>query len=189
MNWFQKVCSPIMTDESGQPRTFYHGTDERFENFERRPGKRYVLFSEFDVNSPGHFFSETPENASNYGRNVMERQLDVNKLLLDPNVYPHMGVDRLPPELEEDLRYILEPMIQDDETQGKWIEVGTHTSPVRDDDWIYNVVQPGGLHWDALDNEEVVNRMKELGYDATYVNEDEGRSIFVVDSKQIYPVK
>jgi len=183
-----KISSPIMTDEHGQPRTFYHGTDEKFDQFERRPGKRYVLFSDFDVESPGHFFSETMEDAAGYGRNIMRRYLDVNKILLNPDEFPHLGVDRLPPDLEDELRYILEPMIKHDEKLGNWIEVGVHSYPIQDDNWIYFVIESRGLHWDALDNPEVVGRMKELGYDATYVNEDEGKSIFVVDSQQILKI-
>ena len=75
----------------------------------------------------------------------------------------------------------------------KAIEVGVHSYPVkRPGKWRLDICgcrSPEvytGMPWI---NREVVARMKELGYDATYVNEDEGRSIFVVDSKQIYPVK
>ena len=67
----------------------------------------------------GHFFAETPEHAQEYGRNVMKRHLDVNQVLLDPNEFPHLGVDKLPPDLEDELRYILEPMIQDNDYYGK----------------------------------------------------------------------
>jgi len=188
MNWLQKLCSPILTDPTGRPRTFYHGTDEKFDQFEHRPGKRYVLFSDYDVNTPGHYFSENKEDAGEYGSNVMERQLNIDRLLLDPNKYPHMSVDRFPPKLEKELQYILAPMIQED----GWLEVGVRATKVYpgDIEWIYEVVGSGGLMWDALDNPEVVTRMKELGYDGTYVDEDEGkRSIFVLDNKQIIPVK
>lgn len=197
MNWMQKITQrimpkemPLITDESGKPRSFYHGTNENFENFEHRPGKRYVLFSEFDVNTPGHFFAEDPDDAREYGRNVLERNLDVNRLLLDPNVYPHMGVDKFPPELEKDLEYILEPLIIRDPEKGDWLDVGVSSYPAKEG-WIYYVIGTEGLLWDALDNPEVVNRMKELGYDGTYVDENEPgkRSIFVLDNKQIYPVK
>lgn len=188
MSWLQKICSPILTDETGKPRTFYHGTDEEFDQFEHHPGKRYVLFSDFDVNTPGHFFSEEVETAQDFGRNVMERQLDVDRLLLDPTEYPHMSVDRFPPELEKELQYILAPMIRED----GWLEVGVRATKVYPDDeeWIYNVVGNDGLMWDALDNPEVVARMKERGYDGTYVDEGEynKRSIFVLENKQIIPV-
>lgn len=189
MNWLQKVCSPVLTDEIGQPRTFYHGTDERFEDFEVRPGKRYVLFNEFPVETQGHYFSESLEDAAQYGRNVMRRHLNVDKILLDPEEFPHMSVDRLPAYLEEELRYILAPLIEESEEYGKFIDVGVSRYYLTDNDWIYNVVHSNGLDWDVLDNPEVVERMKELGYDATYVQEDDGRSIFVVDSKQIIKVE
>lgn len=187
MNWLQKICFPILTDETGQPQTFYHGTDEKFDQFEKRPGMRYVLFSQFPVETQGHYFTDEEEKARLYGRNIMKRQLNVDKLLLDPKKYPHMGVDRFPPELEEELKYILAPMIQESES-GRYMEIGVHAMPVRDDDWIYNAIDSTGLHWDVLDNPEVVKRMKELGYDGTYVREDEGSSVFVVDNKQIIPV-
>lgn len=190
MNWLQKLCSPILTDETGQPRTFYHGTDEKFDQFKKRPGKRYVLFSDFDVESPGHFFAEEEEVAQEYGRNVMKRQLNVEKILLDPRKYKHMSVDDFPPELEEELRYILAPMIEEDEYYGKFMDIGVSRYYIKDDYWIYNAIESEGLNWDVLDNPEVVNRMKELGYDATYVGEDEGRrSIFVLDNKQIIPLE
>lgn len=185
MSWLQRISSPILTDELGQHRTFYHGTDEKFDEFEHRPGKRYILFSEHDVNAPGHFFSETEEEASQYGRNIMNRKLNVDKLLLDPHKFPHMSVDRFPDELEEELRYILAPMIQESE-DGKWLEVGMRTSPVKDDEWIYELVGTNGLLWDVLDNPGVVQRMQERGYDGTYVDEGEGqRSVFVLDNQQI----
>ncbi len=46
------------------------------------------------------------------------------------------------------------------------------------------------INWNALDNPEVVARMKERGYDGTYVDEGGGdkgseRSIFVMDNNQI----
>lgn len=179
-----------MIDETGQPRTFFHGTDQKFDQFEKRPGKRYVLFKEFPVETQGHYFSEDEETAREYGRNVMERQLDVNKILLDPRKYPHMAVDDFPPKLEEELRYILTPLIEEDDHYGQFIDVGVSRYYIKDDYWIYNVVNPEGLSWDVLDNPEVVKRMKGLGYDATYVQEDEGRrSIFVLDSKQIIPLE
>lgn len=186
LNWLKKICSPIMLDDSGNPRDFYHGTDQKFDQFEHRPGKRYVLFSEFDVNTPGHFFSETPEDAREYGRNIMQRKLNINNMLLDPKKFPHMGVDRFPDDLERDLRYILKPLIIKGEKGRAWLEVGVRTTPVRDKDWIYNLIGRNGLLWDALDNPEVVKRMKEKGYDGTYVEESEGkRSVFVTDNTQI----
>ena len=183
-----KLSSPIALDDDGNPRTFYHGTDAKFDKFEQKPGKRYVLFSEFDVNSPGHFFAEDPEFASEFGRNVMPRNLDISRFLLDPNEYPHMGVDSFPEEFEEELRYILAPMIQEKDGY-QFIEVGVGAFPIKDESWIYHLIGRNGLMWDALDNAGVVARMKERGYDATYVEEGNGkRGVFVVDSNQIYPV-
>ena len=181
-----KLGFPVVRDEHDEPKVFYHGTDKKFDKFERRPGKRYVLWSEFPVNSPGHFFTPDPEFAQEFGSNVMKRHLDINKILLDPKEYPHMGVDSFPPEFEDELRYILEPMIEKSPEGDRYVDVGVGRFYIKDDDWIYNLVTSNGMKWDALDNEGVVKRMKERGYDATYVDEAEGQhSIFVVDSGQI----
>lgn len=59
----------------------------------------------------------------------------------------------------------------------------------KDYSWIYHVVSPGGLVWDCLDNPAVAQAMKRLGYDGTFVQENEqkikDRSVFIMDADQI----
>jgi hypothetical protein len=59
----------------------------------------------------------------------------------------------------------------------------------KDYTWIYHVITPGGLMWDCLDNPKVAQAMKRLGYDGTFVQENEqkvkDRSVFVMSPDQI----
>ncbi len=164
----------------------YHGTDEKpFSRFEVRGGKRHVLFSTFDVKSGGYFFSESPHDALEYGRNVASCYIYIKNPLLDPRRDRHLGVDRLSLDKEKDLEKILRPMVYRNGDK-EYIDIGVSRYLV-DGNWIYHAVGSGGLAWDVLDNEESVRVMVGLGYDGTFVDEDKGlgRSIFVPSADQV----
>lgn len=173
----------------------FHGTDKNpFASFSYQTGIRRVLFSEFPVQSKGFFFSESPHDALEYGRNVVACYIDLKKPLLDPRADKHLGVDRLLPKKEEDLAKILLPMIAEDE-KGKFIDLGVGRHYLRTGlgsdfelQWIYYAVSSMGLNWDVLDNPASVAELQKLGYDGTFVAEPDtwlGRSIFVLDPAQI----
>jgi hypothetical protein len=176
----------------------YHGTKKKpFKEFSYQKSKRYILFSEFDVESKGFFFSESPHDALEYGPNVVACYIRLRNPLLDPRRDKYLGVDRMPYKLEIDLQKILAPMIKKDDG-GHHIElgVGKHYLQTRYSqhgrEWIYHAVDGDGLNWDALDNPGVIQRMTKLGYDGTFVAEPHtslGRSIFVPSSDQIQIVK
>ncbi len=165
----------------------YHGTDRGpFDKFTAQKSHRYVLFSSFEVESGGFFFSESPHDASEYGRYVASCYINLKNPLLDPRTDKHLGVDSLPENKEKDLEKILQPMVEKD-NYGEFIDIGIGRHYIKGNDWIYYAVGSGGLAWDVLDNKQSVNIMISLGYDGTFVEEDKGlrRSIFVPSADQV----
>lgn len=193
----------------------FHGTDKKFDQFKFTASKRYVLFSTFDVTSHGFFFTEDYKVAKKHGNNIVTAYVKMTNPLLDPRRDKHLGVDRLNVKKEAQIAFILRHMIKRHPEYGQYGEVGTSTFPVYargkgnlknvqgnlpsyhfSYDWIYNLIGSGGLHFDTLDNPQVVSSMKKLGYDGTFVDESTssngagiahplGRSIFVQDASQI----
>jgi hypothetical protein len=193
----------------------YHGTNQKFSQFEYQKSQRFVLFSAFDVQAHGFFFTEDYATAKTHGRNIVTAYVKMHNPLLDPRRDKHLAVDRLPNQKEAQIAYIVRHMITRDKTYGTAMDVGIgrhyvpnrkdaaskfddltdkqkpyfgHKGRTNDYTWVYNVIGGGGLHWDALDNPQVVASMKKLGYDGTFVVENDhptGRSIFVPDANQI----
>jgi hypothetical protein len=171
----------------------YHGTRKKFDQFSYQKSKRFVLFSEFDVESKGFFFAESPHDAVEFGPNVAACYVRMTNPLLDPRRDKHLGIDRLPYEKEWHLRKILGPMIGR-EGRELFMDLGVRRVYLRKrtyefpNQWVYEAIGPDGLDWDCLDNPGVVQKMVALGYDGTFVSEPEshiGRSIFVPSSDQI----
>lgn len=189
--------------ENGKPMILYHGTNKNpFQQFQVQSSQRHVLFTSFDVTANGFFFSESPQEALEYGRNIVACYVRMTNPLVDPRRDKHLGVDRLPYQREMHILKILGPMIQksnlgnDGDGRPKTafhIDLGVrrnYITPKRDDfphQFIYNAIGPEGVDWDLLDNPQVVQRMKQLGYDGTFVQEQSqsGRSVFVCDANQI----
>lgn len=175
----------------------YHGTDKKFDEFSYQKSKRFVLFSEFEVETRGFFFSESPHDALEYGRNIVECYINLQNPLLDPRRDRHLGIDRLPYKREMDLLKILGAAVGRDQ-HGPYIDLGVQRhwiNPKRDEfahQWIYNAVGTDGLDWDVIDNPNVIQRMRALGYDGTFVQEPEsslGRSIVVFSPDQVRMVR
>jgi len=182
MSWYKKSRS------SGRILV-YHGTDAKFEQFQYQKSVRQILFSKFDVESKGFFFFESPMDATKFGDKVIACYVNLVRPLLDPRRDHYLSVDQLPDEQLQDLRYILQPLVQPDGS----FDIGIQKYYIKDDtDWVYNAIGTGGLHWDVLDNDQVVERMRQKGYDGTFVYEPDsylGRSIFVLSSDQIEIMK
>ena len=168
----------------------YHGTNANFDKFETGvEGSRFILFSEFKVKSQGLFFSESIEDAKHYGKKIIECYVSLKNPLVDPRRDKHLAVDRLPPKKEKDLITIFEPLAED-EGGARYIDMMIHRINIKpdDNDWIYELIDSGGVHWDVMDDPGVIQRMKKLGYDGTFVHEPDdksGRSIFVFSPDQV----
>lgn len=173
----------------------YHGTNKPiFDNFSYQKSQRFVLFSAFDVESKGFFFSESPHDALEYGKNIAACYVNMKNPLIDPRRESHLGIDRLSYQKELHLLKVLGPLIQRDEKYGPYFDLGVRRVWVQNRNyefahqWIYEALGNDGIDWDCLDNPEVIKRMVSLGYDGTFVQEPEshlGRSIFVPSSNQI----
>jgi hypothetical protein len=185
-----EIVKPFET--STVPYIVYHGTNkDPFQKFQYQKSSRFVLFSQFDVQTKGFFFSESPHDALDFGKNVLACYINLKKPLLDPRRDKYLGVDRLPYEKEIDLMKILSPMIQKGE-KGHYIDYMIKRSNIQNREhprqWIYDAISDGGIVWDALDNIGVVDKMQKLGYDGTFVSEPDtklGRSIFIPNPDQV----
>jgi len=197
-NWFEnnEVAQPF--PGSTVPYLVYHGTDKHaFKQFAYQKSQRFVLFASFDVETKGFFFSESPHDAVEFGKNVVACYINLRNPLLDPRRDKNLGIEGLPDKKEIDMMKILAPMIKKD-TGGHYIDYmitknylqHRHCNSARE--WIYDAIEQEGLVWDALDNPGVVERMLKLGYDGTFVAEPNtylGRSIFIPSPNQVRMVK
>lgn len=172
----------------------YHGTRSKpFEKFELRPGKRHVLFSDFEVHTPGHFFSPHIEEAREFGPNVAKVDVDVRNPFWDPDkdrLHPRTG--RLHDEKHVHLAKLVASAVQKDEG-GHFLELGLRKHYLFPRDhwrneglpefaWAYQHLEKEGLPWDLIDHPETTRRLLKLGYDSTWVHEPElpsGRSLYV----------
>lgn len=157
-------------------RPVYHGSDVRFEKFIRHPGKRYILFSEFDVESPSFFFAPTAAEAAEYGRYVSEWRIDVGRPFLNAETEEGLDVDLLDSQRLQELAYVLEPMVKKEELPFIDLGVRRHHVDLEDEEWPMVAVGSGGLVWDVLDCAACVQRLIEIGYDGTTVHEPDSES-------------
>lgn len=197
-NWLEnnEVVQPF--PGSTVQHLVYHGTNKGpFNQFTYQKSQRFVLFSSFDVEARGFFFSESPHDALEYGSNVLACYIDLKNPLLDPRRDKNLGIDRLSYEHELKLQKVLAPMLQKND-DGHYMDIGVRRHYVKNrrrqfgHEWIYDAVRGDGLAWDALDNPGVVQRMLKMGFDGTFVAEPEswlGRSIFVPSPNQVRMVK
>jgi len=200
-------------------RPVYHGTDKDFSQFKKTQSQRFVLFSAFDVEAQGFFFTENLADAKTFGRKIITAYIRITNPLLDPRSMKHLGIDRLPYKKEAEIAFILRHMhtketpttpvryyhnnftgIQDVPEKDQLkpqrymdlmvqrYHINPNFAKEKDYSWIYNAISLGGLVWDAIDNKLVVSAMKQLGYDGTFVHENDlqlERSVFVMDENQV----
>jgi hypothetical protein len=175
-------------------RPVYHGSSEIFYNFERRKSYRTVLFSQFDVESPAHFFANTPEEAAEYGRRVSSWYIDIKRPLFNAENPRDISISSKdsPEDIREvrvfllHLKKILRPMIEKKDGI-PYIDVGVKRYLIDPKDawWPLLVFdETNGPHWDVLDNPECVKNMVSLGYDGTTVDEDNGHSWAIFSPEQ-----
>jgi len=191
-------------DKAGYKTSAYHGTNEQFTVFEKgRKSARGILFSAIPVETQGFFFAETEKDAQEFGSRVIPSRLSLDNPLVDPNRDKALAVDKFPLQKEHEIAYILTPLFEKrGEDYVAPVDLGIREVYAEKEDladtpdaydraesysvdWIYEFLGNEGIAWDVLDNQEVVSRMQELGYDGTYVEEKFGSSIFVPNASQI----
>jgi len=186
----------------------YHGTNKKFDEFKLMTGKRSVLFSEWETQAHGIFFTRSIEDAATYGKYVVECFINVkNPLVLKDR--------NLSQEAFEDIAEIAVPLVYEKGDflsfelsstssrdlarrfgDGKYTSRYTKlpdTDPDFKKDMLYNYFrgQPWeiqhGVEWSWLDNKEFVDNLRKLGYDSTETSEpnDSDSSIFVLNTNQI----
>jgi len=186
-------------DENGNLLTVYHGSDANFTVFEKEGGKRNIGgLVEYEADSKGFFLATSKDFASEYGNNVKELYANVTNPLFSPNkTYTDSEM--------ENIRYIIQPLVDADVKNGD-LEIANYTDGsiryrdnsfyrVPENVWQRYASTETGIDWEYIDSDafnEVVNRMKEKGYDGTFVDElqqdEDGNSIssiFVFNSNQI----
>jgi len=196
--WFENTENVSPFVGSTVPYLVYHGTNKNhFSKFQYQKSQRSVLFASFDVQANGFFFSESPHDALQFGKNVAACYINLKNPLLDPRRDKHLSINELSPKKELDIMKILAPMIEKDQ-KGHYIDYMIHKRYLQHDrrssprEWLYDAVDSGGIVWDVLDNPKTIQKMIELGYDGTFVSEPDtylGRSIFIPSAEQIRIVK
>ena len=66
-----------VVDEAGEPLVVYHGTDKDFDAFKKTKGVHRVLFSTFEVDREGFYFTPDSEVANSFGENVIPSYLSI----------------------------------------------------------------------------------------------------------------
>ena len=191
-NWFGDSQA---VDENGHPLTVYHGTDQKFDQFEiGRTGVRSVMFDTREVETQGVFFSSSHEDAKTYGDNVMPAYLSAQNPFSDPSQFPASTKD--PESMKgakkawEDAEYIFEPLVYE-KNGSKFVDTNYGISATEideDGEWVSALFPDGKLDWNVLDEPKVVKRMKERGYDSAFVseqNDESGASWFITSPNQI----
>ena len=198
INLFEQEQNPPpgWLSQSSVKALVYHGTDKPvFNQFQYQKSTRAILFSTFEVEAKGFFFAENPHDALIYGKNVAACYVNLKNPLVDPRRDRHLGIDGFDRQKEMHILKILGPLVQRDPKHGPFIDIGVRRVWLQNrnhsfaHEWIYEVIGNDGVDWDILDNPQVIDRMKKLGYDGTFVQEPEshlGRSIFVVSPDQIF---
>jgi len=70
-----------VVDENGEPLVVYHGSSSSFDVFQQRKGTLRVLFSEFEVDRYGFFFTPDQNLASSFGAKTIPVFLNIRQLV------------------------------------------------------------------------------------------------------------
>jgi hypothetical protein len=157
----------------------YHGTERPFTRFEFRKGVVSVLGKAFEAERHAFFFTPSKEEAATFGPTVLTAYVNLRNPVVAPNEEPDA----------EDLAYILAPLVEIDRGGRAWLAPVTGSQVIgwdkahseegesyedRPEGWVHLAYTDHGIIWDVFDNAECVRRMKERGYDGSFV--DEGQS-------------
>lgn len=154
----------------------YHGTDApKFTTFKRGLDTyRQILFTSFKFKSTSYWFTENYEDAKQYGRYIMPCFLKLKNRLptLDEVIVSSSDQNNSTnyKKLKETLDYIFSPIIESGPC-GRSVDLFiTNPFVSKDraddgDDILYYIGSSGLYDWSVFDNEEVVKRIIECGYD------------------------
>lgn len=159
----------------------YHGTDAaKFTTFKRGLDTyRQILFTSFKFKSTSFWFSESYEDAKQHGKYVMSCFLKLKNRLptLDEIVVSRdKNYIAKYSEVKDTLDYIFSPIIETG-PDGKGVDLFITTAFVSNDqaeygdDILNGIGSHGKYDWTVFDNEEVVKRIIEKGYDYATVDE------------------
>lgn len=199
---FEDFKNAILPQNNNFPNILYHGTNEEFDMFKSKEGKRsYGIFGEEIVKTNGMFLTVNKEYAKNYGKNVVKVYPFVKNPLIGISEAQY---GELTDQKLKDANYIFEPIVEWDTYEDgngnkkESAQIGTDMIVYEQDytgnkelplNWINRFIgEDGGIDWRLLDNPEVTNRLVEKGYDGLLVQEDngEGLSYFVPLKNKVY---
>jgi GNAT superfamily N-acetyltransferase len=119
------------------------------------------------------YFSEEYDDAAEYGKNVFSAEITPRKLLVIPSA---RTVRNDSSSLVKDLLYILQPAL------------AGYGMPINPES-LHTFVRHDGIYYPILkDYPEIIQRMRELRYDGTFVDEpiaSNGQSILIIDQSVI----
>lgn len=171
-----------IVNNAGRPRLMYHGTDSDFTDFDYKPTERSRAGTSADwasKDSTGFFFTESTTDAKQYGETVKPVYVRMERPMVLPkdHLFGTEGHGLTGEQVKrfEDLKYILEPAVKD----GALKHFGN--------DWT-GALDKGGIQWWVLEHPGVIARMRERGYDGTWVSEsldEAGKSVFVLNPDQV----
>jgi len=139
-------ASKVIHPETGRPLEVYHGSgqNERFESFKPQPSKRQMGFmgATRSVESPVHFFSESPSMAHFFKSNRASSPIG-------GRVYKTYLAIRNPLDLTGDTR----------SNRKRLKAIGIEHDPGKDN------------MWELFDDPQIVSKIKEAGYDGALISE------------------
>ena len=188
-----KAAAEEFAKDSVVTTPLFHGSNSKFKDF-RIPDetKRFVLWSEFKVKPQGVFFTADPADAKQYGRNVYEVRANLKNPFIHPERDANGGL-HLNDDKQREVAEVVAKAAQKDDSGNSYIDVGVKRvylpdNPAEDVDWSTQVGDGNGLHWDLLDNPEIIGEIKKRGYDGTYAFEPEhsdAQSVMVFSPDQV----
>lgn len=160
----------------------YHGSDEKFSEFENKKSKSYVGLSEIDVERNAFFFTTNEKYAKEYGKNVIKVSLNLGKSLNSAE--------------DKTLSKILFPLLEKTKTGWFWSDgyssdqipnLSVLEDPLEKTHWLKNFKDSdGNFYWTIFDEPNVVELIKSYGFDSAKVREDNGEiSIAIFDKDNI----
>lgn len=148
----------------------YHGSDEKFFEFENKKSKSFVGLSEIDVERNAFFFTTNEKYAKEYGKNIIKVSLNLGKSL-------NSADDKI-------LSRILFPLLEKTKNGWFWSDgyssdkipnLLTSEDPLEKTHWLKNFKDSNGnFYWTIFDEPEVVKLIKSYGFDSAKVKEDNG---------------
>lgn len=176
-NWFGESN---VVDQDGQPLVVYHGSNRRFQAFEKKPGmRRDGSGRPLDVESPAFFFTPDKSTARTFAK---DRKLIDQRLRGKSGGRPQVREFYLSAQNPLDLTI-------DDATYGAILDEGRYfVRPNEPNPYATEVIesitgyqpQTWAEVQEAFDDERVVSGLRDQGYDSAHLVEDDGSEAWAV---------